>query len=349
MIKVAKETRVFVYCPANSVTGGTELLHQLAHILNNNNIETFIVYSVKGFNVPPEFEKYNVKVADTIIDEPLNVMVINESDLAKSMHIKKAQMIYWWLSVDNFYANSIRKLSLADYAEWSMPLFLRSVALRLLDIFRKRQFYFINTFSIADLVRSNHLNCYQSEYAHQFLLGKGFTNIHALSDYINTELSQGAAQVADADRENIVLYNPKKGLKYVKELMRLAPELVFVPLINLNREGLLSLFRKSKLYIDFGHHPGKDRLPREAAQNGCCVLTGRKGSAKYYKDIAIDDYYKIDESTTEKSVVVERMRDIIANYSKHNQNYAIYRSQIRNEEAVFNQQVMDIFSNNGAE
>jgi len=33
-----------------------------------------------------------------------------------------------------------------------------------------------------------------------------------------------------------------------------------------------------QVYIDFGHHPGQDRLPREAVQCGCVVITGKRGS-----------------------------------------------------------------------
>ena len=33
-----------------------------------------------------------------------------------------------------------------------------------------------------------------------------------------------------------------------------------------------------QVYIDFGHHPGQDRLPREAVQCGCVVITGTRGS-----------------------------------------------------------------------
>jgi len=42
-----------------------------------------------------------------------------------------------------------------------------------------------------------------------------------------------------------------------------------------------------KLYVDFGKHPGKDRMPREAAVHGCCIITGRRGAAGNPFDIPI--------------------------------------------------------------
>ena len=46
-------------------------------------------------------------------------------------------------------------------------------------------------------------------------------------------------------------------------------------------EQVVDLMSESKVYIDFGNHPGKDRIPREAVINGCCVITGVRGSARF--------------------------------------------------------------------
>lgn len=33
---------------------------------------------------------------------------------------------------------------------------------------------------------------------------------------------------------------------------------------------MILTMRKAKVYIDFGFHPGKDRIPREAVMCGAC-------------------------------------------------------------------------------
>ena len=45
----------------------------------------------------------------------------------------------------------------------------------------------------------------------------------------------------------------------------MAQDLRWVPLIGMTTEEMRSCMSKSKVYIDFGNHPGKDRIPREAA------------------------------------------------------------------------------------
>jgi hypothetical protein len=50
------------------------------------------------------------------------------------------------------------------------------------------------------------------------------------------------------------------------------------------------------VYIDFGNHPGRDRIPREAAAMGCVVITNRRGSAENDVDIPIPNFLKIDDA-----------------------------------------------------
>jgi len=48
------------------------------------------------------------------------------------------------------------------------------------------------------------------------------------------------------------------------------------------------------VYVDFGWHPGRDRLPREAALAGCVVFSTRHGAAGYEGDMPLSDWYKFD-------------------------------------------------------
>ena len=53
------------------------------------------------------------------------------------------------------------------------------------------------------------------------------------------------------------------------------------------------MLRRARIYIDFGPHPGMDRLPREAALAGCVVITNAEGAAQYDEDVPIPGDYKI--------------------------------------------------------
>ena len=56
----------------------------------------------------------------------------------------------------------------------------------------------------------------------------------------------------------------------------------------------------SRQYIDFGPHPGMDRLPREAALAGCVVITNREGAANFDEDVPLPSEFKFDEFNVDK-------------------------------------------------
>lgn len=341
MIKISDHTKVFVYCPATVVAGGAELLHQLVHVLNNHNIDAYIVYYDGVSGVPTEYEKYNLKISPKIEDLDENIIVIHEGIFDKIIKINKAQIITWWLSVDNFFYCAKRYLKLREYIKWKPSYAVLIFLFRMKKYLINGENYFKGNLSFNDLKRVPALNCYQSEYAQNFLLNNGFSEILPLSDFINTEL---LGTDTNFDRENNILYNPKKGLKFTKRLIKLAPQFNWIPLKNMTRKELSDIFSKSKLYIDFGYHPGKDRLPREAVLNGCCILTNKKGSANFFEDVAIYDRYKFQKSNPEK--IVNQIQEILLDYSNHIENFTFYKNQIKQEEKLFNSQALKIFCTN---
>jgi hypothetical protein len=174
---------------------------------------------------------------------------------------------------------------------------------------------------------------YQSQYAYWFLLNHGAQYVYPLFDYINRDY---ITDITHENRDNVVLYNPKKGIEITKQLMDENPDIEFIPLINMNRDQLRELMLKSKLYIDFGHHPGKDKFPREAATCGCALITSFNGSARFFQDVMIDPQYKFDDTV---EGVSELIKDIFNNFETHFNNFNLYRKVIKAEVETFNNQV----------
>ncbi|MDR0833736.1 MAG: hypothetical protein LBN93_06055 [Candidatus Symbiothrix sp.] len=342
MIKIYPNTKVYVYAPLNYTTGGAELLHQLVHCLNSNNIDSYIVYfdraGITKGDVPQAYSKYMIKVSDHVEDTQNNIIVIYEGEFNKMYLTQNAQKLLWWLSVDNFFLYSISFLAISDLMHWNITMGIKQLIKRSINkILRKPP---IATISIKQLVSLDALHCYQSEYAQNFLENRNVPELLPLSDFINSDFSTNNIQLA---REKKVLYNPAKGFKYTSKLIRKTPEITWVPLVNLTREQLINEFKTSMLYVDFGYHPGKDRIPREAAINGCCILTNKAGSAKFFEDVAILKKYKIDEKNTSVKEVINRIKFMLDHYDKINEDFDFYRNRILKEKEIFEQQVKDIF------
>ena len=325
-LKIYRETKIYILCPPSYATGGTELLHQLCDLLNKLKYDTYIYYSPWIKNPTAErFKNYNIQIAKTIEDNCQNIFIASEIDNYPLYKFNKIQKGIWWLSVDNHFKNKFLRKN--------------NLKIRIKDIFFNRRY-----FDFENKDAFNFVHFAQSYYAKTFLESKGVKDVYMLSDYINEEFLKGTPSFKN--RENIVLYNPKKGVEKVNKLIAIAKNIKWIPLENMTLKEIQNLLIKSKVYIDFGEHPGKDRFPREAAISGCCIITNTNGSAKYFEDVSILDEFKFDLEKTELSNVISCIENCFENYEHEILKFANYRDKIFKEKEIFQLESKQIFSGN---
>lgn len=322
-ITVYENTRVYVPCPASHATGGTELLHQFVHALRNMGIEAYIFYYRIKDGVDPihtQFKKYVNDFATEIVDAPENILVVPETRTEYLFQFQQLRKVIWWLSVDFFYDAS----DVDFVSTW------------------KKRLGITPRFNIRHPERLKvDLHLVQSQYAAVHLEEHGIFNFHYLSDYLNAAfLSQDTPENGQRNR---VLYNPKKGFEFTQKLIRESPELEWFALINLSPAQVAEVCRTSKVYIDFGHHPGKDRFPREAAISGCCIITGKRGAAGYEEDVPIPAQYKFDDNDAQVPAIINRIKYCMDHFDETRHHFDHYRTVIRGQEAAFNNDLKEIF------
>jgi hypothetical protein len=113
----------------------------------------------------------------------------------------------------------------------------------------------------------------------------------------------------------------------------------------MKRNEIIDLLKKAKVYIDFGNHPGKDRIPREAAVLGCCVIVGKRGSAKYYEDVPIPEEYKFDVRKCNIDSIISKIFYCFNNYEYLINDFEYYRKCIHSEPNNFLNDLKKIFNN----
>jgi hypothetical protein len=162
-----------------------------------------------------------------------------------------------------------------------------------------------------------------------------------LSDYLNPDFLKIKTDLSK--KENIVAYNPKKGFSFTKKIISNAKDIKFVPLINMTRQQVIETLQRAKLYIDFGNHPGKDRIPREAAILGCCVITGKRGSAAFFEDVPIPDEYKFEDKEENIPKIIDKIYDCFENFEERYESFNYYRQVIQSEPQKFIDDLKEIF------
>ena len=323
-MKIFSDTKIYVACPGNVHTGGPELLHQLCSLLIQYGLNAQMFYTSGNFYNPinPFYEKYHLPYVFKFEDSPHNVLVLYEAIGERYFEYKRVQKIFWWLSVNAYIGNIAGLISSISSNALANPL--------------PKFFYFQDTEKDTE-------HWVQSEYARQFVILNGIheKNVYIVEDYLSQAFLSRAANVDLNQKEDVVLFNPKKGFQITQYLIQLAPDIKWFPIQNMTPEQVQSALSKAKIYIDFGEHPGKDRIPREAAISGCVVITGKRGSAANDIDINIPAEFKFNETEEDLHKAVEKIREVFQNFKDAYDKQSDYRKRISDDKRRFENQVAE--------
>lgn len=167
------------------------------------------------------------------------------------------------------------------------------------------------------------IHLYQSYYAQEMVGIKGFM----IGDYINDEFV-----FTPTEKQDIVCCNGVKDKITPDVCKKLGIHCISIS--GMTKQDVMNVLKMCKVYVDQGGHPGKDRIPREAALMNCVVVTNRKGSAGYDQDVDIDE--KFDDC--ENALV-----NIMSNYDVFFKKQKRYRNKIKNEKMDFFYNVNYVF------
>lgn len=324
---------IYCICPAGSQTGGPEALHQLCNEINLSNVDNvnasmlYVKYQRRNksktvVHIPnaPEPRRYKSLYHSQVATDtnplveassPDKLLIWPEIMVDQMMEYLRTtpnpcQCAIYWLSVDKYNGS---------FQEWHRH-----------DIF--------------------HLA--QSEYARRFVVENGATNVFPLKEYI----PRMPKKLLKGDRPIDVIYNPKKGIEYTNAIRERSGSLINFHAIappktrktnrkkkqnKLSPEQVQDMLKKSKVYIDFGGHPGMDRIPREAALAGCIVVTNGEGSAQYREDVPIPSQYKIKDFDVD--AIHTLLLNLTKDYDTHTKQFRRYRVWIRTQRKRMKQQV----------
>lgn len=306
--------KIQIVSPAGAQSGGPESLHNLVSLANKIGFDAEIVYYpyAKGHAVPSRYRKYKVPVG-VLKDEPNVIIIFPEIYSMEALNITNAKAVIWWLSVDFF--QRIKYHNFRDKVRYVL------MALR-----RKRPFKGVQ--SLRHLMHFTKA-AYDRMYLEQRGV-QGFRLAGPISEFYLKPCSPQDIQL----KKNTILFSPRRDKKVVPALISRFPQLKFIPIAGLDEQGLRDAYLSSKLYVDFGNHPGKERMPREAAASGCCVITGLLGSAANNEDIPIPSRFKFD---TNEEFFFEKFEsavlEVFEKFSDVYNEFSSYREIIYNEPA----------------
>ena len=335
-----KSSKIYIFCPHDSVSGGPDALHQLCYYMNFIGIDASLVYFYTNITqCQKRFEKYNPKIITykEVEDKIGNTIIVPETATNVLRKYKNMQKCIWWLSYgfyDGFWNGSVR-------AQKRFKNFAKCI----LNIFKRRNKYQIipaSPIKISDEI----YNFCGSKYAYDKLKECNYKNIEMLVEPLSLDfIKEGqASNLTSEGRSNVVLYNPAKPSEIMKRLLK-RHDLQFKPIQGMSLSEIIDLFRATKLYIDFGEFGGPERLPKESVFNGTCLLVGKRNAAVNDFDVAIPEKYKVEDYNNEE-LVVSNIKDILNHYDDYIMDFEFFRTKISRLETEFLSQIQQLFVNN---
>ncbi|WP_221583729.1 hypothetical protein [Microbacterium sp. G2-8] len=329
----------YVYYPRGLATGGPEALHQLVDSLRRQGQEAYLV-PVPGTESAPRAERYahyDAPEAPQVRDEKGSAVVVPETQALLLKGLRRADPYVWWLSID--YAprfvierDATTRLPIERHRTHRAPLLQVRAA--------KRAVRGMLTGEDRLLGRVGHLA--QSHYAWSHVFAHLGRPGSLLSDYTPvTPLAEG--DVTTDGRIPRIAYNPAKSHEIMTEFARRWPGIELLPLQGMTHEGVAEALRTSLVYLDLGTHPGKDRMPREAAAMGCIVLVANRGAAAGGVDVPLPRAHKVE---VRGDVVLHAKRAldaVLADPAAALAAQADYRARIPRERDAFDAEVAAVF------
>ena len=346
------EKRYYIVCPYGLITGGPDALHQMVYYLRQIGKDAEIAY-VKTFSpktvmsVPKPYSCYTESFVcfSEIKDSSDIVIICSETYIHYTTKFHKAKIYIWWLSVDN---NKIgTQLGKKSLYLLGLPLRMIIHQLKYLKYGReiiknnvcKKQYKFKNE-------RKNITHLCASYYAFDYVSSKTANDAYLCIEPLSLLFLKNFLAFKDnkmENRQNIVLYNPRKSQNFVRCLSNYDKSISFVPLCGFSQIELINMYKKAKLFVDFGPFPGAERMPKEAVLFGCTIITGKNGASAYYGDVPIPNDFKFNASSRAIPSICKQIHFCLDKYDSICSMFNVYRETVINLENNFVKSLQNIF------
>lgn len=333
----------YVAAPFGDRTGGPEALALLVQSMRQRGVEAYLIpmHNFRGRSIHPEYNVYDYAVADRMKDTGNSHLVLTEVSPIESYrelrNTEDSHIWMLWLSVNNspipeakyFQASgdccsffpsgypdsAARELEIAQH--WwpydTQPLTGRATALReaLRNGGKNPRRIAVETVSIEFARKTVARNIH---FGTQSFYGKGFIrNQLGRDSFMLTDYPRQLAVGSHVKDPALVVYNGAKGKWKIDDLRRRLPEVTFQPLENMSFQELCESLARASLYVELGHMPGRDRLPREAALYGTPTVMLARGAGYCWEDFPLGVEYRIpytvDWADHMTPVISEVLRD----------------------------------------
>jgi hypothetical protein len=345
---------VYVLAPAGVYTGGPTALFQLCNALRENGINAIVAFFGGACNDPvhPNYKKYRCPwtTVKKIRDEENVAVITPETAVNQISCFTKAKRIIYWLAVDNyvltvyrsgrqaFILHTIKKYAFDPYIAYAF-------------ITRNISFYYdaylasyvkslIDTKAVS--VPNADLHLAQSRYARDFLSSCDVEDerIVMVREPLEEEFLVRGKEVNHHEKIDAVAWNVRKAypmaFKLVKALRRRG--FTVFDLKNVGKDRMIKILSKTKIFLDIGIHPGRDRPPREAVALDNITIVNNHGGCYHFADCMIPAEFKWDcylDHDIDYHKSIDNIEHYLENFEYYIKKFHGFKQYIMQEPCLF--------------
>jgi hypothetical protein len=330
--------RVVIFCPKGVRTGGPKDLHQLGNKLKNIHFFDAVMCDLnpnasgRETAVPHvEYKKYEMNWIREDDIEVGDILVFPETMLMESERFDNRIKLIWWLSLYNG-LSAYNKRIIRRYEGLTNNQFTYFAQTKLVSIGHILKLMFYKLIVTRDLI---HLT--QSNYAEKYLRFVGFQTI-PLRDFLD-DFWLGKRNAYICRSQNRILTNGAKNNNIIQflENHRYFKNYEFLAIKGKSQSEIEALFMNSAAYLDFGYHPGKDHLPREAASLGLPIILNSRGAASNSLDYVEGVRLRIRNPYSRRGLNL--LRDCLESITRNPQLRVPINEAFKFEETLFEKEL----------
>jgi hypothetical protein len=308
--------KIYIIAPAKAYTGGPTALFQLCHVLRKVfEVDSYIAFYNTKPNEDPIHENYKhfqcpwVQI-DEVYDDKNNVIIVPEGLTSLLSKFNKIKKVIYWLAVDHHIISNYKIKNKRLKQVWFMlknyPYDLFRFNFEIIKSNFIRRLYWNSFYSsyVAKLIKRGNieipkadLHIAQSNYAKNFLENNNVdkSDIVLIREPIEEEFLNMAKKVNPEKKRNIITWNSRKSYPIAFKLVNLLRrKFKIIELYDIGKENMIRALSISKIFIDIGFNPGRDRPVREAIALGNLALINDHGGYYFEEDLPIPTEFKIE-------------------------------------------------------
>jgi len=345
---------VYIAAPANAYTGGPTALFQVCNALRKRDINAIMAFYGEYHDNPmhPNYLKYQCPWVrmNSINDNYMHAVIVPETAIDRVIQFTKVTKIIYWLAVDNFIlsmlppkilnfiAYIIREYIFDPYILYTIitgyeKAYYNSYLSRYVNALIKRE---------KAIIPRADLHLVQSKYARDFLKRHGIKDntILQVHEPIEEEFLSKAKNINHEKKVNAIAWNTRKAYPIAFKLVHILRRHGFsvYDLANVGKQNMINLLSKTKLFLDIGIHPGRDRPIREAIALDNIAIVNNHGGYYYFEDCMIPSEFKWDcyfDCKTDIKGYASIIDNYLENYDYYIKKFQNFKQYILEEPSIF--------------